>query len=408
MSRPEKHPLMPVVPVLQGACPMPYFPRFTPLASPRCSHPRRWLPIAAGILFFLTLATDLNGQESKANSEDFNTLLRARTKITLAGDGAAPGAREFAENLAASHGIILFLDRRVDPDAPLELQLPEMPLEFALREAALRMQMGLIVEDNFIYVGPRTLCRWRHGALQRVQSQVERLPAAERDFWRESSVLTWEEGATPRELAAQIAGDKLSDAQLAKIPHDVWPAFKGPSLPRWKQLALVAAGFDLVPEFTSSGELSLEPLREVKPQTAQLNVPAAAQTQLIEHIQRYFPDVKATPRQNKLQVEGASGEIAAIKAWIAPPPARRPRGKAAGPVMALSTPIPVPADKLLQRLALELKCELVLSPDLPPGAVSKPIHPSWKGTRDELLDKISEALGLNCEFRDGKVYVTNN
>lgn len=305
-------------------------------------------------------------------------------------------------------GVALFLDRRVDPDAGLALDIPEMRVEFAMREFALRQKMGLVVREGYLYLGPRSLCKAWAGELDLISKQVAKLPPAEKVFWETKSCAKWEEGATPRGLVEQIAGAKLSASEAARITHDVWAAFDGPELPRWEQLALVCAGFDLVPGFTAKGELSLKPIGEPKAQSASIALPALTISEAIENIKRYFPDVKVAGRQNRLEVEGPFGDVKAIQGWFASAPTKRSSAtRPTGPVILLSTPVAVPARQLLIKLAQDAGLQLAVAADVAPEAVDKKIQPSWKGTRAELLEKISDEIGLKCELEDGKIVVKN-
>jgi hypothetical protein len=354
-------------------------------------------------------------QEDLADGDEFNALLRARTKINVVGEGdPTDSTRYYVNDFRNTYGLAIFLDRRVDPDRPLALALPEMRLEMLLREIALKQNMGLVVRDGYLYIGPRALCRWWPSELEALSKQIGKLAPTPKQYWQAKAPLQWDEGATPRELAQQMAGAKLAKAEADRIAHDIWGGIDGPSLPRWERLAIVCAGFDLVPEIVESGDVRLRPLVVSKTQAVQINVPASAMSEAIENIQRYLPDVKAAPKQGKLAVEGSSGEIKTIQSWFVSPAASKkpPKAKSAvtkpsGPLMALMTPVEVPARQLLMKLAEDAKCELVISSDVAREKVDAKIKPAWKGTREELLVKISDAIGLTCEFRDGKIVVAN-
>lgn len=363
----------------------------------------------------LVVRKDSLGQEELADGADFNALLRARTKISQIAHGEpTDSTRHYADDFRNTYGLAIFLDRRVDPDRPLALSAPEMRLELLLREVARKQNMGLVVREGYLYVGPPVLCRWWPSELESLQKQVEKLPVATKQFWQSESRTWWNEGSTPRQLAQTIGGSKIAASELERIPHDVWAEFDGPELPRWEQLAIACAGFDLVPDIAASGNVTFRPLAIGKSQPAQINVPATVLSETIENIQRYFPEVKAVPKQGKLALEGSSGEIKAIGSWFAAPAAakkpskKKPsNSKPSGPVILLTTPVEVPARQLLLKLAEAAKCELVIAPDVQKEKVDAKIKPAWKGTRDELLMKISEAIGLNCEFRDGNIAVSN-
>jgi hypothetical protein len=369
----------------------------------------RQFAAAALLIAVFIVSSDLRSQETLADGVDFNALLRAKIKITQEGEGIAPSARQFTLNFRKSPGVVILLDRRVDPDAPLTIDQPEMRLEWALREVALKQKMGLVIRTGFVYFAPQELCRWWPGQLDAIEKRVDKLPAKPKQFWQAEAKLAWQEGAIPRELASLIGGAPLGVEELEKIPHDIWAAFEGPQLPRWERLAIICAGFDLVPEIAATGEVTLKPLIAEKTITSSISVLGAQVSDVMENARRYFPEARLSPRQGKLTIEGSFGEIEAIRAWVTPPTTTRKTApkKTSGPVMVLNSPIAVPANKLLERLSQGLKCELVVASDVSAEAISKTIQPSWTGTRDELLKKISEEILLKCEFRDGKIVVSN-
>lgn len=343
-----------------------------------------------------------------AGGADFNALLRARTRISPVGDGTPPTVRNHVDDFRRSIGIAIFLDRRVDPDASLALDIPELRVEFAMREFAMRQKMGVVVRAGYLYVGPGSLCKLWPGELDELAKRVAKLRPNDKSFWETKSPVRWEEGSSPRELAEKIAGDRLSKPEAARISHDIWAGFDGPELPRWEQLALVCAGFGLVPDFNAQGELTLRPIGEGKTLTASIALPAAAISEAVENIGRYFPDVKTTSKPSKVEIEGSVGDVKAIQSWFATPaPKRSTAPRAAGPTILLSTPVAVPARQLLIKLAQDAKLELTVAADVAPEAVNKKIQPSWKGTRAELLKKISDEIGLVCELEEGKIVVRN-
>lgn len=381
--------------------------RFRMITRRHQSLLRRFAYLAIGFVVLVN-ANTLRAQEGLAGGADFNALLRARTRIAPVGDGTPPTVRNHVDDFRRSIGIAIFLDRRVDPDASLALDIPELRVEFAMREFAMRQKMGVVVRAGYLYVGPGSLCKLWPGELDELAKRVAKLRPNDKSFWETKSFVRWEEGSSPRELAEKIAGDKLSKPEAARISHDIWAGFDGPELPRWEQLALVCAGFGLVPDFNAQGELTLRPIGEGKTQTASIALPAAAISEAIENIGRYFPDVKTTSKQSKVEIEGSVGDVKAIQSWFAAPaPKRSTAPRAAGPTILLSTPVAVPARQLLIKLAQDAKLELTVAADVAPEAVNKKIQPSWKGTRAELLKKISDEIGLVCELEEGKIVVRN-
>ncbi len=154
--------------------------------------------------------------------------------------------RDALARLGRAHGRSVFLDRRVDPSRPVEINVRTVPLIEAIARIASQHRLGSTRLGPVAYVGPdfasarlRTLAalRW---------ADVEKLGRSSRTKLSTPIVLAWPELASPRSIFQQISkksGVAIDD--LDSVPHDLWPAGRLPALPPVDLLTLIGNGLDL-------------------------------------------------------------------------------------------------------------------------------------------------------------------
>jgi hypothetical protein len=156
--------------------------------------------------------------------------------------------------LARSQRVAILLDRRVDPGAQLRASLQDVPLEMALERLARAERLGLSWYGPLVYFGPpeptrrlRTLAALRSDEAKSLPAKA-RLPFTRQRPWQ------WQDFATPRKLAEQLAAEaKIELTGLEQIPHDLWAAADLPPLSWIERLTLIGNEFDLTFEFSSDG-----------------------------------------------------------------------------------------------------------------------------------------------------------
>jgi hypothetical protein len=165
-------------------------------------------------------------------------------------------------NLAATTGVSIWLDRRLDPDCKLTLKVADEPLRLVLLRAAEQLGGGVTLVGSVVYLGPQettaviaTLATVRRQELQPFANDVKsRLVRSEP--WR------WDELAEPRALLLELAergGVKIANPEA--VPHDLWPAGDWPALPWTERMTLILAGFGLTFDYADRGTtLRLSPL----------------------------------------------------------------------------------------------------------------------------------------------------
>lgn len=155
--------------------------------------------------------------------------------------------RQALRELSQSQRVAVVLDRRVDPDRPINLAISDQSLLNVLQAAARERGMEASVLDGVVYLGPPAVARNLRTLIAVRERQLQRLPAAGRTAWLATASLGWSDGATPRDILdrlCQSAGIRLLDVD-SRIGHDVWAGAELPALSLLQRLSLVLAQFDL-------------------------------------------------------------------------------------------------------------------------------------------------------------------
>lgn len=163
--------------------------------------------------------------------------------------------RQALASLARSQHVAILLDRRIDPDRPIELTIDGQSLDEVLQCIASERQMGLSWLGPLAYFGPEEAAgRLRTLAALRV-AEVKKLPGRRQAALARERAWQWNELATPRDLLAELAKEaQVTIDGLDLVPHDLWPAANLPALSWTDRLTLVANEFDLAFEFRDGGK----------------------------------------------------------------------------------------------------------------------------------------------------------
>ncbi len=267
--------------------------------------------------------------------------------------------RDGLQRLGRLRQVAIFLDRRIDPDQPVELIAKQVTLEeliglLAAQGGAMPVQIGAVV-----YVGPRDAVAGLSAVAQRRARESRALPnhrssaLAMRRGWR------WNALAEPRQLIAELAADaKVKLDGLDAIPHDLWPAVDLPPSSWTDRMTIVLAGFNLTFEFTDRGRgVRLVPL---PPQRLVKRVYSATLPQMHwERIARQFPNADVDRSSNQISLQGTPEEHERLRSLLAQQPAtqrqRRPRQRKVHSLRVSEQPIGAILKTLEQQLQLRLE-----------------------------------------------------
>ncbi len=225
--------------------------------------------------------------------------------------------RAVLANLARSQNVAIFLDRRVDPDQPVEFVIESMPLWELLQRLAEQLKLGVGQVGPVVYLGPSPTATVLGTVAAVKEEEDQPLPSALRSRLRRTQRLQWPELTTPRDLVQRLAGDMgLQVEGLEQIPHDLWPEVDLPPLNFAQALSLILAGFEFTFEYVPEGPaIRLRPLpakASIMRRIPMRGSPAAVGAE----IRRRYPGVRFTIEGSNVVVDSTVEATEAIRRML--------------------------------------------------------------------------------------------
>jgi hypothetical protein len=170
--------------------------------------------------------------------------------------------RPVLTRLARETAVATFLDRRIDPDQPLSLEVTDIPLNQLHDRIASAVGASVCRVSAVKYIGPSGVAGKLPSVAAQRRSEAAKMPSDLRARLLKQQPLSWPELIEPRDLVAALAEEAgLSVNHPESIPHDLWPAVDLPSLAWTDRLSLVLAGFNLTFEIDAAKKtLAFKPL----------------------------------------------------------------------------------------------------------------------------------------------------
>ncbi len=326
--------------------------------------------------------------------------------------------RDVLRRISTDRGVAILLDRRIDPDHLLEIDLNDLSVLVCLVKIAERVSARVSVVGNVAYLGPihsaaklRTLVRLRSDELF---GESARLPKGRQFALARGRTVHWNDLDRPADLVGQIAGQYRLDVQgLHQVPHDLWAGATLPGAGAVEALSLVLIQFDLTFAWTKQAagirivpvpkEVSIQRVYTPRGMTA-----AAA----VKRCQQEIPNLRVRPRGRQVVVDGTVEQQEAIESLLRS--GRKPGGK-----LKTFPPTPldrrvftlriqnVPARELMDRLeqsgiAFQYDAQQLKTAGID---LNQPINMDVnKATADEFFRALFEPLGV--KFAIDKVTVT--
>lgn len=331
----------------------------------------------------------------------FRDLLRSTDELT---SWSGQTLRDGLARLAETAEISIWLDRRVDPDQPLEFSM-QGSLEQRLRGLASQLGLGLCYVETVVYLGPPELTD-KLATVAALRSHAVRAGSKEPGkSWGRAQPAQWESLTTPRELIERWAAEAdVAVLGLELIPHDLWPAMQLPALRLSDRLSLVLAGFDLTfePDATSKG-IRLVPLPASVTITQSYSL-ASTNAGLETQLKSLHPAAKFQFDGSKFRVTGAVEVHRDVQDLL------RGRKLRPTPIQAegekrFDLKVEAPLEQVLKTLSRSFGLQLAVSPEIAPKLKERISVNVTQATRDELLAKVLGQVGLTFQIRDRSLIV---
>lgn len=252
----------------------------------------------------------------------FEAALDQKIGLAWTGEDGHP-IRDVVRQLTDSQRISIVLDRRIDPTQSIELTLPSTPLRDIVSSLARKVDGGMSVIGNVVYVGPtdsarklRTLVELRNADRAKLTSSA----------WRnrptsltQPKTLNWQELERPRDMLKEVADKfKIEIDGLEKLPHDLWAKTSFPQVTATEALSLLLVQFGSTFEFVSDrAAVRIVPIPERV--FVERSYPVLANSPVIlDAARKQFADVDLEQSGAKLIARGTVEQQAEIAAWLRP------------------------------------------------------------------------------------------
>jgi hypothetical protein len=311
--------------------------------------------------------------------------------------------RAAIRSLSNSYQIAVLLDRRIDPDRPITLQLKDTSLRIVLEQLAKQGEAEILWVGPVGYIAPAGKA-WQALAATETSEEILRLKAPTiADQWRQPTPFSWPDFTVPRELVAKL-GDQVGwrVVPLEKIPHDLWAGAELPPLTFFEKVGLVVAQFDLrpIPE-PSTKEIRLEPLEPIFRWRRTYPVSPAPGGSL-QTLSRMISQAEVAVRANQITVFGTWSEHEQVIRWLhrddlSPPARLSPGSERRYTLRQARGRFETVFKQLSAALGLELRLDyegLARAGILPDTPVSFSVE---NATLEELLRAATGSVG--CDYR---------
>jgi hypothetical protein len=158
------------------------------------------------------------------------------------------------ERLATTQGISFWIDRRIDPQQPVNARHSNATLRDVLDQVASDHALGWSVLDDIIYIGPVESANELATLAAKVRQSLNSVPADYRNRWLTDESKAWSRHSNPRTLLEQWFTEVdiiLSNPQV--LAHDLWDAHSLTSVSLADRVTLMLIGFDMTLEISPNG-----------------------------------------------------------------------------------------------------------------------------------------------------------
>ena len=219
---------------------------------------------------------------------------------------------------ANRHNIGLMLDRRIDPETPLSLDVKQVTVREVFEQAAAQCGLGFCELDTVAYLGPPDAAELLQLLVVLRSEQLAKLPKVKRDAML--SRRTFHAGLfdTPVETLQRLADEIGFDGTaFDRLPHDVWPEINFPNESPCTVFSLILIGFDQTLAVSKDAtKLAAMPMPRELIITREYKGMIARQLTEAE-LSTLAADATVTPISQGFCIEAPLGQLAKIEMLIA-------------------------------------------------------------------------------------------
>jgi hypothetical protein len=319
--------------------------------------------------------------------------------------------RQVILRLRELHEIALLLDRRIDPDRPIDVQFTQVSLQEALQTFAVQLDADCVQIGGTLFIGPpastdriRTLIELRTSELRGLDGE----DALGRQFTLlRGTTLNWTDLTEPARLVDDVcAAWRIERVGDGGVPHDLWAAGVMADVNAIEALSLLLGQFDRTfvwQQQSAAVSISGAPQKVTVPRQHTPRQRDVADA--VAQIREQFPHLQPQVSSRTIQLEATVGEHEAIAAVLDPPrQTQMPRDPSLGPLARRRFTIKATRAEAIAVLRTLQTQDVTIEYD--PEALQKAGIDLQQtvsleldqATADELFRQICEPLGLTYEI----------
>lgn len=236
------------------------------------------------------------------------------------------------------NGVVILLDRHIDPHAIVTADPDGGTLEASLRQLKADAPLGVAVTEPIVYVGPpaaadtlRTVLARRHEELEPIRT---RGTSGAKRLWTNRRTIQWVAATSPEEIVRQIEkAFSLTVSADPPLPHDLWRAGTLPEVTAAEALTFVLHQSDRTFSVGKEGDrVAIRPLTANDLEIRRLYpVAKGSPSATVARWRELVPDLRVEVVGNQLAVTGTVETHERLSG--AKPPAVAKPGKGPAPTV---------------------------------------------------------------------------
>lgn len=296
--------------------------------------------LLASVALVVTAATTNRTVLTAAEPARFATGSDFRHQLNLpllANRGRVP-LGEMLDHLASDRRVALLIDRRVDPDQLIDVDVRAPYFDAAISDLLQPLGAGVSVVADTLYIGPLAAAQTLRTRILLSERQLDGLIAG--DIKRQFDLarrlpVRWNPLSTPREILSTIAqryGLELPNAD--EIPYDLWAEGGIAHANAVEALSLIVTQFGLDLHWVSAKEVRFVP-QDPRPLIRSEHVfPGLTIEQALDKVRERFPELLIEAGAEKLAVTGRIEEQEAVSELLGNRAPRKPAAAVARGTLA--------------------------------------------------------------------------
>lgn len=290
---------------------------------------------------------------------------------------------QILEDAETTHGIKIWIDRRVDTSQRISMSLDRTTIGESLNQLTRRCGLEMVYINPLIVIVPQGQGSQFLALRADLRQQVQQLPPALQQALLQRHPVDWPRRSQPDNVLRQAIAPLSAQLQrLSPLPYDVWRSQQLPPLAIVDQLELLSFGFGLHGRLEASGPgltIDWQDIQKDLPLTCLVDSPEWRQNLSTSQPtwEPQFPDVDWSPQANNSTLQGPLDQVAGALASALQPGATEPEDVANPGQKRFSLRVQAQlAGAILQTIASQTQRELMVD-------------------RPETLEKLKQRIDLN-------------